>query len=135
MNQELRNVRHSERGGAGVKLLIVLVILVVIGRAGWNFIPVWYEAQGAKQEMATAVKKAVTLPDKNDPKGTLKRGLDVLVRASVIPSEAKITITEPKNVLQTNVRYSKKVSILPFGLYDYDFVFNHTATANGIIGG
>ncbi len=135
MNQELRNTRHSERGGAAVKLLVVLVLLVIIGRAGWNFVPVWYEGQSAKQEMATAVKKAVTLPDKNNPKATLIRGLDVLKRASVIPNDASVQITEPKGALQVKIRYSRKVSILPFGLYDYDFVFNHTATANGIIGG
>lgn len=134
MNQESRNSRYSERGGAGAKLLVALVIIVIIGRAGWNAVPVFYQAQDAKQELATAVKKAVTLPDKNDPKDTLMRGLDVLKRAAVVPNDAKITISEPKNVLQANIRYSQKISLLPFGLYDYDFIFNHTATVNGIVG-
>ncbi|NNF00806.1 MAG: hypothetical protein HKN25_17455 [Pyrinomonadaceae bacterium] len=135
MNQESKTIRdRSQRGGAGVKVLLVLVILVIIGRAAWNFVPVWYAGENLKQELATAVKKAETLPDKNDPKGTLVRGLDVLKRTSVIPKDAAVTIKEVKGALQTNIRYTRKVSILPFGIYDYDFVFNHTATRHGLIG-
>ena len=47
MNQEiiLTNRTQSERGGSRLNLLIVVVILVLVGNAGYNYIPVAYEGE------------------------------------------------------------------------------------------
>lgn len=128
MNKEERNARSSERGGAGVKVLIVLVILGLIFNAGINYIPVWYQGQDLVQEMDTAVAKSMANPNFKKPVPTLKARFEQMKKSNAIPSDALIKIKEVKGVIQANIRYVRKIDVLPFGIYQYDYVFNHTAT-------
>lgn len=131
MNQEVINTRHSERGGAGVKVLFVLVVLGLIGNAGINFIPVWYDGQHLAQEMDSAVAQAMSNPEFKKPVPTLKTRFEQMKKTNIIPSDALIQVKEVKGVLQANIRYVRKIDIIPFGLYQYDYFFNHTAMPGG----
>ncbi len=125
--------RRKERGSAGVKLAIILVTLFLIGKAGYNFIPVAYSAQNFKQEMQTAVIQGFALPSGGDPVGTTKGKIKALASANNVPSDAFIEVKQINNVLQAHVVYSKPVEILPFGLYNYDYHFDHIATPSGFL--
>ena len=51
--------RSSERGSAGLKFLFVFIVLFLIAHAGCNYVPVAYEGASFRQEMDTAVVKAL----------------------------------------------------------------------------
>lgn len=59
---ELKVSINPQRGGAGIKLLIVIMILFSVAHAGYNYIPVAYEAENFKQDMQIAVVQAVAMP-------------------------------------------------------------------------
>ncbi len=54
--------KDSEKGGASVKLVAVLVVLFLVAHAGYNYIPVAYEAESFKQDMQTAVVQGMATP-------------------------------------------------------------------------
>ena len=57
-----KNIRNSERGEGGYKLILFLIGLFLVGWAGFNYIPVDYNARAYKQEMEATVQQAVVLP-------------------------------------------------------------------------
>ena len=79
--------RKQERGGAGVKLVIALTIIFLIGNAGYNYIPVAYQGENFKSELETAVVKGAVMPSRATPLDAVKmrvRGAMVdLIRRAV----------------------------------------------------
>ena len=127
--------RKSERGGAGVKMLLVITILLLIAHAGFNYVPVAYNAESFKQEMQTAVVQTLAMPSIGGatPADTLKNRIKKAAEANGIPQDAVIGIKPGKNGLQARVFYSQSVNILPFGIYTYNYNFDHTATPTGFL--
>jgi hypothetical protein len=125
--------RLKERGSASIKLVVVLVILVLLAHAGFNFIPVAYSGENFKQEMHTAVVYGTALPGNVDPVTATKTRLQRAAVTENLPQSAFIEVKRVSNVLQAHVAYSQQVSILPFGIYVYDYQFNHIATPNGFL--
>lgn len=133
MRQEMKK-RESERGEAGAKLIIVLVILFLLGNAGYNFVPVAYEAENFKQEMQTAVVQGMAMPPVGvTPTDHVKNKIWKAARENHVPSDAVVHIIMNKGVMQAQVTYTKKVPLLPFGLYEYEYVFDHTAMPTGFL--
>ena len=133
MYQAMKN-RQSERGSAGSKFLLILTILFLIGHAGWNFIPVAYEAENFKQEMHSAVIQGLSLPPVGvTPADHVKNRILKGARENNIPDDAVILIKVNKGVVQAQVTFVKKVPMLPFGLYDYDYNFDYTAVPTGFL--
>lgn len=133
MNNLSKN-RRSERGGAGAKLLMVLMVLVLIGNAGLNYVPVAYEAENFKQEMHTAVVQGITLPtNSGKPTDLIKSRLARAARENGLPDDTFMDVRQVNNVIRARVYYSKPVVILPLGLYTYDYEFDHTATPTGFL--
>ncbi len=127
------NEQNPERGGAGVKFLIVLTLLFLIANAAYNYIPVAYEGEDFKQEMGTAVVQALAMPSSGDAIGTLKSKIRRVALANDVPPDVFIDVKQVNNVYQARAAYSKPVKILPFGLYDYTYHFDHTATPTGFL--
>ena len=125
--------RRKESGSAGVKLTIILVSLFLIAHAGFNFIPVAYSGENFKQEMQTAVIHGFALPNGADPISATKGKIRAVASANSVLPDAVIEVKQINNVLQAHVVYSKPVEILPFGLYTYDYHFDHTATPSGFL--
>ena len=133
MNKALKN-RRGERGGAGAKLLIAVTILILIGNAGINYVPVAYEGQDFKQEMQTAVVQGLALPSGGaKPADAVKARIVKAARASDLPIDAFIDVRQVNSVIQARVYYTKPVVILPFGIYTYEYEFDHTATPTGFM--
>ena len=132
MKNDLNN-RLSERGGAGVKLLISLVVIVLAGNAGYNYVPVAYDAESFKTEMGTAVLQGMALPGKLSPVENVKSRLQRAATVNDLPADAVIDVKQTGSVVTAHVTYSKQVSLLPFGIYRYTYSFDHTATPTGFL--
>lgn len=126
--------RHSERGGAGVKLLLVGIILVLAANAGFQFIPVAYNAESFKQEMSTAVVQAIALPSSyGKTTDVVKQKIVAAAQAHDVPIDFQLDVKEKNKTITARVYFVKNVPVLPFGIYEYQYVFDHTAAPNGFL--
>ncbi|HEY0426806.1 MAG TPA: hypothetical protein VGC76_03265 [Pyrinomonadaceae bacterium] len=124
---------RRQHGGAGIKLVSVLVVLFLVGHALINFVPIAYNGASFREEMQTAVVQGTALPNGNDPVGVIKTRLKRVAAANSIPADAFMEVKQVNNVVQARVAYSQNVDILPFGLYTYHYQFDHTATPAGFL--
>ena len=129
----LENERGSERGGAGVKFLIVLVVLFLAANAGYNYIPVAYAAESMKSDMQAAVLQGLALPGRINPVDNVKTRLQTAMRLNDVPADALMEVKQNGNSMSAHVVYSKEVSILPFGIYRYTYHFDQTVTPTGFL--
>lgn len=127
------NTQNAEYGGASVKFLVIIVTIILLANAGYNYIPVAYEGEDFKQEMETAVVQGLALPGTMDPNVMIKTKLQKVAAINDISPNLFIEVKQVNNVPQARATYSKQVKILPFGLYDYTYQFDHTATPTGFL--
>lgn len=133
-NSETTNRRRrSERGSAGAKFLVVITVVMLIAHAGFNFVPVAYQAESIKQEMHSAIIQGISLPtNRGNPANMVKARLTQLAVNEQLPP-AFIDVKDVNNTLTARVAYTKDVSVLPFGMYTYHYRFDHTATPTGFL--
>ena len=132
MKDQLKQ-RDPERGGAGVKFLIFLSIIILVANAGYNYVPVAYAAESLKTEMNTAILQGMALPGKVNPVDNVKARIARSIEQNEIPPEAIVEVKQAGNALTAHVVYTKDVNLLPFGLYRYKYHFDHTATPTGFL--
>ena len=132
MKDALKN-RSDERGSAGVKFAIVLTVLILAGNAGINYIPIAYEAESLKSDMSAAVLQGLAMPGKINPVDNVKARVQKAMVVNSAPADATLNVTQQGNVIQARVTYTKNVSILPFGIYTYQYQFDNTATPTGFL--
>jgi hypothetical protein len=125
--------RGSERGGAGVKFLIVVVVLFLAANAGYNYIPVAYAAESMKSDMQTAVLQGLALPGRINPVDNVKSRLQTAMRVNDLPADALMEVKQNGNSMTAHVVYTKEVNILPFGIYRYTYHFDQTVTPTGFL--
>lgn len=124
----------SESGEAGIKLILFLVVIFFVGFAGLNYVPVAYQAASFRQEMETAVVKGLAMPTNTlKPPDAVRFRLKNAMTENGIPNDAFLEVKTIKNVVQARVYYQKQVELLPFGLFSYTYVFDHTATPTGFL--
>jgi hypothetical protein len=125
--------RKSERGGAGVKFLLVAVVLFLIGHAGCNYIPVAYQGESYKQEMQTAVLQGTALPATGNPVGVVKQRLMKVAKENDLPADTFVDVKQVNNVIQARVKYTKHIDMLPFGIYSRQYQFDQTVSPSGFM--
>jgi hypothetical protein len=133
MNNLKMKSRNSEKGSASAKLIITLTILFLFAHAGYNYVPVAYEGQNFKQDMQTAVVQGMAPPLGVTQTDMVKGRLQKAMVSNHIPSDAVVVVKPANSTMTAQVAYTKQVSILPFGLYNYNYQFNHTATPTGFL--
>ena len=133
MKNKINKDRQTERGGVGAKFAVVLVALILLAHAGYNYVPVAYDGESFKQEMQTAVVQGLALPNAGKPVEATKARILRVAAQSNIPEDAFVDVKMVKTVIEARVAYSKQVNILPFGLYTYTYQFDHTATPTGFL--
>jgi hypothetical protein len=124
---------HGERGSASTKFLITMVVLGLVVHAGYNYIPVAYEAESMKSEMQTAVIQGLATPGKLSPVDNVKARVKQAAMINQVPADAIVDIKQAGNSITAHVAYVKRVNILPFGMFKYDYQFDHTATPTGFL--
>jgi hypothetical protein len=133
MNDNSRS-REGERGSAGVKFVITLAIIMLVANAGYNYVPIAYEAESVKSEMQTAVLQGLALPGKVNPVDNVKTRIQRALNANHVPGNAVVEVKlVGNNSLIARVAYRKDIHLLPFGLFNYPYVFDHTATPSGFL--
>lgn len=125
--------RASERGSAGVKFVIALTVIVLTANAGYNYVPVAYDAESLKSDMATAVLQGLALPGKLNPIDNVKARIQKSIQQNNIPPDALVDVKQNANVITAHVVYTQQVNVLPFGIYRYAYTFDHTATPTGFL--
>jgi hypothetical protein len=125
--------RNSERGAAGLKFLIVFVFIILAANAGYNYIPVAYEAASFKQEMDTAVVRGLAASGRMKPLEVVQASIKRAAAENNVPYDAYVEVKPAGGGVQARVVYSKDVTILPFGLYTYSYNFDHTAVPTGYL--
>jgi len=125
--------KKSERGGAGVKFLFILTIIFLIGNAGYNFIPVAYSGESLKQDMQTAVVQGSAVPGRKTPLDSVKSKVLYAAFANNVPSDAFIDVKQTNNIIEAHIAFTKEVPVLPFGLYNYQYQFDHTEKQSGFL--
>jgi hypothetical protein len=125
--------RTSERGSAGVKFAIALAVIILTLHAGLNYVPVAYDAESLKSDMATAVLQGLALPGKVNPVDNVKARIQKSIQQNDIPADALLDVKQNANAITAHVVYTKQVNILPFGIYKYAYHFDHTATPSGFL--
>jgi hypothetical protein len=131
--KKLNDDRISERGAAAVKFLLVFIVLVLVANAGINYIPVAYNGASFRQEMDTAVVKALGSSGRIKPMDVVTASMRKATADHNIPEDAFIEIKPVNGVIEAHVVYTEKVSMLPFGIYKYDYNFNHVARPVGYL--
>jgi hypothetical protein len=110
---------QSERGSAGAKFLVILVLILLLAHAGYNYVPVAYQGAAMRQDMDTAVVKGLAASGRMKPQDVVKAHVDRAAIDNDLPNEAVIEITPQGSYIQAHVVYQKSVNMLPFGLYKY----------------
>jgi hypothetical protein len=125
--------KTSERGSAGVKMIAVLIVLFLVGHAGYNYVPTAYQGQTVKQDMQTAILQGMAVPPGVQPIDMVKGRLQKAIAADGLPANTFYEVKPDKDGVSAHVVYTKQVAILPFGLYTYNYKFDHTATPTGFL--
>ncbi|MEO7540300.1 MAG: hypothetical protein ABIV21_09740 [Pyrinomonadaceae bacterium] len=125
--------RDSERGSASSKFLIILAGLLLLAHGAINYVPVAYEAESLKTEMQTAVVQGLAMPGKMNPVENVKNRIIRSAQVNEVPADAVIDVKQKGNIISARVAYSKQVNMLPFGIYKYNYLFDHTATPSGFL--
>ncbi|HMO82526.1 MAG TPA: hypothetical protein PKD24_17260 [Pyrinomonadaceae bacterium] len=131
--KDRETVIRSEKGSAGIKALLVILVLVVIGNAGINYIPIAYEGANFRQEMDTAVVKGLATSGQMKPMDVVRNHVEKAAADNNVPPDAIIEIKPMGTVITAHVVYTKEVNLLPFGIYKYKYNFNHRAAPTGYL--
>ena len=125
--------RNSENGSANSNLLVVLFVLILLGNAAYNYVPVAYQAEVIKEEMQKTVIRGVAIPTESKPPAeVIKKQLDVILKSYDVPTPY-IDVRTVNSVVYARVWYLKKVQILPFGIYERNYEFDYTTTPAGFL--
>lgn len=125
--------RSYERGSAGVKFLILLVVLGLAAHAGFQYVPVAYQGASFRQEMDTAVVKGLAASGAMKPLDVVTAHVTRAATDNQVPADALIEIKPAGNHIQAHVAYVKSVNMLPFGIYKYKYQFDYTAAPTGYL--
>lgn len=113
--------RASEQGGARLKFLIVAATIAVVAYAGYQFIPVAYQAYQLKDLMQHDVDTAAAM---GKPPAWVK---EQLVKSSAdygIPADAVIEPQQQDNRMEVRVAFKQPIE---FPGFVYSYEFDHTA--------
>ncbi len=118
---------HSERGSAGAKFLVLLVVIVLAAHAGYNYVPVAYNGASFRQEMDTAVVKGLAASGQMKPAEVVAAHMKKAAYDYNIPSDAVMEVKQGQGPVTAHASYQQPVNMLPFGIYKYNYQFNYTA--------
>jgi hypothetical protein len=116
--------RANERGSSRLSFLIVVAVLGALAYAGYQYVPVAYQASQLKIFMEDTVNKAV-ITDKN------AQWAEEQLRKSLpeygAPPDTLITVINRQSRLEANVQYTVPIPLL---ITTYEYNFNYTTRSS-----
>lgn len=118
----------DERGGSRVNFLLLVVIIGLVAYAGYNFVPVAYNASLYKDYMQDIVNKAAY------PPGQTRDWVESQLRAGSreynIPPDADINVAIMNGQLEARVRWTRPIQMPGF---TYQYKFDYTARSSSFV--
>lgn len=117
----------TEHGGSRFNFLLVVAVIGIVAYAGYQFVPVAYQASQLKIFMKDTVDNAV-ITDKNAAwvEDQLRKNL----KNYDAPETAHITVANREGHLEAHVEYSNPIPLL---VTTYEYKFDHTARSSSIL--
>ncbi|MEP6920269.1 MAG: hypothetical protein ABI967_04015 [bacterium] len=115
------DLRGGERGGASLKFLIVLTVIIAGAYAGYLYVPVAYNAYMLKDLMQHKVDVAST---QGYPATWVGDQMKRTANELGLPPDTVITPSQQDNRVQVRVEFTQPIE---FPGYTYQFEFDHTA--------
>ena len=131
--KKLNRDRSSEQGSATIKFVLVFLVLALVANAGINYVPVAYQGASFRQEMDTAVVRGLGASGRIKPMDAVTASIRKASFDYEIPEDAFVEIKPVNGVVEAHVAYSREVNMLPFGLYKYNYNFDHLAKPVGYL--
>jgi hypothetical protein len=125
MNSETLLRNRAERGGAQLKLIIFVALLLAVGYAGYVYIPVAADAYYFKDAMQNKVNLAAA---QGYDTGWLADQVSKSKSEFHVPDDAVITPTQNDGRMQCRVQFSRPISFPGF-TYNYDFDYTAQSTS------
>jgi hypothetical protein len=123
----MQTQRSSERGGASLKFLIVMLFFAACAYAGYLYVPVAYQAHNFKDLMQHYVDVASA---EGKPPGWAGEQLMKNFADYDVPQNALITPTKRDSRIEVRVQFVKPIQ---FPGYTYDYQFDYTATSTAFL--
>ena len=121
--------RASERGGSRLNFLITVAVIAAIGYAGYQYVPVAYQASQLKIFMQDTVNSAAITEKK-------PQWVEDQLRKSLTdygaPPNTLITVASRESRLEAHVQYSIPVPLI---VTTYEYKFDHTARSSSFFSG
>lgn len=118
--------RKGERGEARLKFLIVVALIALVAYAGYQYVPVAYNAYLFKDVMQSKVDKASA---EGRTAEWVKHELTASAPEYGVPSDAVVVTEVRDGRMQANVQFARPVQ-LP--IYTYQYTFNHTVKSTDL---
>jgi hypothetical protein len=123
----MQTQRSSERGGASLKFLIVMLVLGACAYAGYLYIPVAYRALAFKDVMQHYVDVASA---EGKPPAWAGEQLTKNFGDYEVPADAVVTPNKRDNRLELRVQFVKPIE---FPGYTYNYEFDYTAVSTAFL--
>jgi hypothetical protein len=117
----------SERGGARLKFLIVVLILGAVAYASYLYIPVRYDAYLYKDLMQHYVDVASA---SGKPTSWVTEQLTKSAPEYNVPTDAAISSSQEDNRVIATVQFTRPIQFLG---YSYNYEFNHTVKSTAFL--
>jgi hypothetical protein len=118
--------RRGERGGTRLKFLIVVILLAAVAYAGYQFIPIAYQAYLFKDVMQQKVDRAAAMGQSAD---SVVTELKASARQYDVPPNAEVKAGGRDGRLEATVRFTKPVPLI---FYTYQYEFNNTVRSTDL---
>jgi hypothetical protein len=120
----------NQLGGTKIYAIVALLVLFLMGHAGYQYLPAVYQSENFKAEMKSATMRVLAMPHGAESlSDKLKKQLRIAGNENGVPQTAVIEVTEANNSLKAHVRFTREIPLLPFGLYKYQYQFDNIAVA------
>ncbi len=121
--------RTTERGSARLNFLILMVVIAAVAYAGYQYVPVAYQASQLKVFMQDTVNNAVvTDKDARWAEDQLRRSLT----SYGVPPDARVTVANRESRIEAHVEYTVPVPLL---VTTYEYKFDHTTRSSTLLPG
>ena len=117
----------SERGGARLNFLVVIVVITVLAYVGYQYVPVAYNASIFKVFMQDTVDKAAITSRTPE---WVENELRANAPGYGVPPDAAITVQKNNGRLEARVRWTRPI---PLPGYIYQYEFNHTVSSSNFL--